>query len=326
MSQEMIIVLGGLAVAIVFFMIAYFLRMNREDTQKRTLSIIAGKAAGVKTESAKDMQDKRRADLARKLQQNNESFKAKKSGGVRERLNLAGLDNVSTKKFWVLSLCSGAAVCLYAIVMGYSPLIICLFGVIGTLGLPRMVLNFKTKRRQKKFLEDFADALESMVRLLKAGMPVGEAIAMVAREYTGPIGEEMSKIYDEQKIGITLPEACLRSAQRMPLTEMKMFATGISIQQQTGSSLSEILTNLARVIRARFRLRRKIASLSAEAKASAGIIGSLPIVVAGGLYAINPEYMYPLFYTIKGKYYLCGAGGIMLLGCLIMRQMINFKI
>ena len=326
MSQEMILSLGALAIMILLFMIAYFLRVNREDQQKRTLSIIAGKSAGTKTESAKDLQDKRRADLARKLQQNNEIVRTKKKGGPREKLNLAGLDHVSTKKFWILSALSGLVFFLIAAALGYSPIVMFSISVIGLLGFPRMVLNFKIKRRQKQFLEEFADALESMVRLLKAGMPVGEAISMVSREYSGPIGEEMSKIYDEQKIGITLPEACLRSAERMPLTEMKMFATGISIQQQTGSSLSEILTNLAKVIRARFRLRRKIAALSAEAKASAGIIGLLPIVVAGGLYAINPEYMYPLFHTIKGKYYLCGAGGVMLLGCLIMRQMINFKI
>lgn len=326
MAQEMIYALGSMAVAIVFFMIAYFLRANRDDQQKRTMAIIAGKGTTATTESAKDIQDKRRADLARKLQQNNESFKTKKKNGAREKLNLAGLDHVSTKKFWLLSACSGVVFFLLSLLMGHSPIVMFCAAVIGFLGFPRMVLNFKIKRRQKKFLEDFADALESMVRLLKAGMPVGEAIAMVSREYTGPIGEEMSKIYDEQKIGITLPEACLRSAERMPLTEMKMFATGISIQQQTGSSLSEILTNLSRVIRARFRLRRKIAALSAEAKASAGIIGALPIVVAGGLYAINPEYMYPLFHTVKGKYYLCGSGAIMVMGCLIMRQMINFKI
>lgn len=326
MSQEMIIGLGILAVAILLTMIAYFLRSNRQEQQRRTLSVIYGKAAGPVKESARDLQDRRRADLARKLQQNNESATKKKNGGIRDRLNQAGLDHVPTKKYWIICVVVAVLVMVLSFVSGQSPLLVVLFTIVAGLGLPQLVLKFKIGRRQKKFLEDFADALESMVRLLKAGMPVGEAIAMVAREYTGPIGEEMSKIYEEQKIGITLPEACLRAAERMPIAEMKMFATGISIQQQTGSSLSEILTNLARVIRARFRLRRKISALSAEAKASAAIIGLLPVVVAGGLYAVNPEYMHPLFFTLKGKYYLSGAGGLMLLGCLIMRQMINFKI
>ena len=118
----------------------------------------------------------------------------------------------------------------------------------------------------------------------------------------------------------------MRAAERMPITEMQMFATGIMIQQQTGSSLSEILTNMARVIRARFRLKRKVQALSSEAKASAMIIGCLPVVVCLGLYAINPGYMELLFITPKGKVFLWGAIGWMSIGVLIMRQMINFKI
>jgi tight adherence protein B len=211
-------------------------------------------------------------------------------------------------------------------ISGQSNPIVIMSGIIGVFGLPKLVLSFKTSRRQKKFLEEFPDALESMVRLLKAGMPVGEAIAMVSREFTGPVGEEMSKVYDEQKIGISMAEACLHAAERMPITEMKMFATGISIQQQTGSSLSEILINLAKVIRARFRLKRKVQALSAEAKASAMIIGALPIVVGLGMTIINPDYMFPLYNTLKGKYMLYGAIGWMACGVLIMKQMINFRV
>lgn len=198
--------------------------------------------------------------------------------------------------------------------------------ITGVLGFPRFVLRFLTQKRQKKFLEDFADALEAMVRLLKAGMPVGEAISMVAREFTGPVGEEMARMYDEQKIGIPLSESATHAARRMPLAEMKMFATGITIQQQTGSSLSEILTNLSKLIRARFRLKRKVVALSSEAKASAMIIGALPILVSAGLYAINPKYMIVLFTVTTGKILLGCAIAWMLVGILVMRQMINFKV
>lgn len=326
MSQGLIIALGILAIAIALGMMAYFLISNRKSQQKRIISIISGQSAGLDTISESDARDRRRADLAKKLQQSSESTREHKKGGLREKLNQAGLDSVSLKKFWIASVIFGIAVSILCLAMGQPKIVVLLIGLAATFGFPRLVLKFKIKRRQKKFLEEFADALESMVRLLKAGMPVGEAVAMVSREFTGPVGEEMSKIYDEQKIGIPLAEACLRSAERMPITEMQMFATGISIQQQTGSSLSEILTNLARVIRARFRLKRKVDALSAEAKASAMIIGSLPIVVAGGLYAINPNYMEPLFHTFKGKCYLTGASVWMSFGILIMRQMINFKV
>jgi tight adherence protein B len=107
---------------------------------------------------------------------------------------------------------------------------------------------------------------------------------------------------------------------------MQMFATGISIQQQTGSSLSEVLINLASLIRARFRLKRKVQALSAEAKASAGIIGSLPVVVAFGLWCINPDYVELLWTTPTGKIMFYGSLGWMSIGVIMMKQMINFKV
>ena len=125
-----------------------------------------------------------------------------------------------------------------------------------------------------------------------------------AREFTGPMGEEMERIYDQQKIGVPLPEAVLEAAKRMPLTEMQMFATAIAIQTQTGSSLSEVLQNLAAVIRSRFALARKVKALSQEAKSSAAIIGALPVVVAGGMYFINREYIEVLFTDPTGKFLL----------------------
>lgn len=326
MSQAMIIALGIFAVAIAFGMMAYFLISNRKEQQKRTISIISGQSAALDIESVKDARDRRRADLAKKLQQSSDPDKEKKKDGLRERLNQAGLDTTPVKKFWIYSAIFAVFMTVTCLAIGQPKLVVILVAITSFLGLPRLFLKIKIARRQKEFLEEFADALESIVRLLKAGMPVGEAVSMVAREFTGPVGQEMSKIYDEQKIGIPLAEACLKAAERMPITEMQMFATGISIQQQTGSSLSEILSNMARVIRARFRLKRKVSALSAEAKASAMIIGSLPVVVAGGLYAINPDYMDPLFTTMKGKFYLAGASTWMLMGILVMRQMINFKV
>jgi len=197
---------------------------------------------------------------------------------------------------------------------------------IGLLGVPRFILGFRIKRRQKHFMDDFADALESMMRLLKAGMPVSEAIKMVAREFEGPMGEEMGRIFDQQKIGVPLPEAVLESSKRMPLTEMQMFATAIAIQTQTGSSLSDVLQNLASVIRSRFKLQRKVKALSSEAKSSAAIIGALPVVVAGGMYFINRPYIQVLFETDTGKFLLGCALAWMAVGVLVMRQMINFKV
>ncbi len=317
-----------LGVIAVFGTVTFIILNIRQEKKKRsrTLSVIRGQGPVDTTKSEKDIQEKRRAEIAKKLKETNEGAgKAKKKDTLKQKLVQAGL-SISVKKFWLYSvLFAVVAVSLLALTH-QKPIVIVLAGFASLFGVPRWFLKQKIKRRQKKFLEDFADALEAMVRLLKAGMPVTEAISMASREFTGPIGEEMSRIYDAQKIGVSLQEAVLDAAHRMPITEMQMFATGVSIQAQTGSSLSEVLTNLARVIRSRFRLKRKVQALSAEAKASAMIIGSLPFLIGTGMYFINEDYVLVLFERPIGQAWLIGSAVWMTIGCLIMRAMINFKI
>jgi len=228
--------------------------------------------------------------------------------------------------FWVYSVISGVITFLIFKVWGVAPLILLLWTFIGFFGIPRWILKKKVARRQQKFLEDFADSLEGMIRLLKSGMPISEAIAMTSREYTGPIGEEMTKVYEAQRVGDTLPEAVEKMAFRVPLSEVKMFSTAITIQVQTGSSLSEVLQNLSNVIRQRFRLKRKVQALSSEAKISAAIIGALPCVVVGSLWLLNPDYIALLWTTSTGKMLTYGSIGWMSIGVFIMKQMINFRI
>jgi len=149
---------------------------------------------------------------------------------------------------------------------------------------------------------------------------------MVAREYSGPVGTEMQRVYEAQRLGVPLPEAVLKMTIRVPLPEVQMFATAIAIQVQTGSSLSEVLGNLSGVIRGRYSLKRKIQALSSEAKISAMIIGSIPFVLTGVLYLVNRDYIMLLFTEQRGQMLLGGAIFWMLLGILVMRQMINFKV
>ncbi|MFP4386533.1 MAG: type II secretion system F family protein [Alphaproteobacteria bacterium] len=319
-----------LIAAIVFLlvMIVLFMVVNSDVKQKqKNIAIIKG-SAGVGQMDEKDLQNKRRAEIAKKLKSSRDE--EKKGKGNKKSLSLkmqqAGL-NAAPLKFWALSFLSGfvfAAVSNF--VFHVDLFLVGLFFIIGLLGFPRMILRRLTKKRQKVFLKEFADALDAIVRLLKAGMPVSEAISMITREYEGPVGEEMSIIYDKQKIGIPLHEAAQEACLRMPLPEMKMFAAGLTIQAQTGSSLSEVLINLARVIRARFKLKRKIMALSSEAIASAAIIASLPPIVATGLYFVSPGYLDPLFFTEFGNRLLYGALFWMFCGVMVMRQMINFKI
>jgi tight adherence protein B len=309
--------------------LAIMLINNRETSRKKQiLDRIRGGASAVNSSaSEKGLQDKRRAEIAKKLRDTKEDDhkSGKKKTTISMLLAQAGVA-ASVKKFWIFSGISMLICVFLAQTFGQPPHIIILAAVIGFFGVPRFVLKKKAAKRQKKFLEEFPDALEATVRLLKAGMPVSEAISMIAREFSGPVGEEMSIIYDKQKIGIPLHEAALEATRRMPLTEMQMFATGLAIQAQTGSSLSEVLTNLSGVIRARFRLKRKIKALSSEAIASASIIGALPLLVATGMYFTNYEYISVLFTDPFGNVLLAAAVTWMTMGVLVMKAMINFKI
>jgi tight adherence protein B len=296
------------------------------QSQKRNRLMTVVKGANYAQESKKkkvNTTDQQRFDLANKLKDEEADGKEKKKATTAELIMQAGMET-PVKKFWIISLIVAACITLGAVVIGVSKLKVIFIAIIAIFGLPKIFLKMKAKKRQKKFMEEFADALESMRRLLQAGMPVSEAIKMVAREFGGPLGDEMGRVFDQQKIGVPLPEAVLDMAHRMPLTEVQMFATAVAIQAQTGSSLSEVLENLAAVIRARFKLRRKVQALSSEAKASAMIIGALPIFVGLGLYFVNREYIELLF--TDGKGLLSFAIGWMCLGILVMRQMINFKV
>jgi tight adherence protein B len=323
------IILVGVIALIIFGMIAAYLIGKETDRKKRILLVIKGRSNEEKKFSTQDVQNKRRAEIARKLKETNENINEKKGKNKKPTIQLlleqAGL-NITVKKYWIYSVSLMAVLVFLAKLAGFGPFPLLMVAVTGLLGIPRFIVRFITRRRQKKFLEEFPDALEAVIRLLKAGMPVSEAISMISREFTGPIGEEMSRIYDKQTIGIPMHEAALEATKRMPLTEMKMFATGLAIQAQTGSSLSEVLRNLAGVIRARFKLKRKIKALSSEAVASASIIGALPLLVMLGMYFANREYMMVLFETTTGNILLAGAGFWMLCGIVVMKIMINFKI
>jgi len=302
--------------------------MNREaERKKRMLSVIKGHSSGgseVQVDE-KDLQNKRRAEIAKKLKDEKEEENEKKKTTTSMMLEQAGL-SWTPMQFWIFSVVSLVCFVALAKLTGQNPMITGLAAIIGLLGFPRFVMKKITDKRQKNFLMEFPDALEATVRLLKAGMPVSEAIAMIAKEFDGPVGDEMSRIYDKQKIGVPIHEAAQDSMRRMPLAEMQMFATGLSIQAQTGSSLSEVLMNLSGVIRSRFKLKRKIKALSSEAVASAGIIAALPVLVTLGLYFLNYEYLEVMFITKTGNMLMTGAIVWMGVGVLIMKQMINFRV
>lgn len=332
MTLIIVILIIGLTVTTLAFLISNSSRNKKKDQLKSLITNRGAVTYQTQTEDEDPKSDKKKAskkdtNIAKKLKDAAKTgpISAMKKTSIRSMIMQAGME-MPVYQFWIWSVVSCILVFGLTQLFGLSKLVTILLVFFGLFGLPRFILKAKVNRRQKKFLEDFADALEAMTRLLKSGMPISEAIAMVAREYTDPIGNEMSRVYEAQKIGDTLPQAVQKLAERVPLPEVQMFATAVIIQTQTGSSLSEVLGNLANVIRQRYRLKRKVQALSAEAKISAMIIGALPLVVMLGMYFVNREYLMILFTHPTGNTLLYGSVGWMTIGVLVMRQMINFKV
>ena len=253
------------------------------------------------------------------------SEKEKPKRTMEDRLAAAGIP-LDVKQFW--QVCAGIALlgAGIALLFKQDPAMLMMIAIVLGLGLPRLVLAFLARRRMKQFLTNLPDALDVMVRGLKAGLPVNEALKMIGQEFKGPIAREFLIVTDEQSAGYSLGDALERCAKRMPLPEMHMLAIAIAIQAQTGGSLSETLQNLSDVIRARFKLKRKVSAMTSEAKASAGIIGSLPFLLSATIVVVAPDYMNPMFDTLLGNMLSAGAFLWMMLGIGIMVKMIHFKV
>ena len=249
----------------------------------------------------------------------------KASVNMAARLQQAGL-SISPKVFWILSAALGVTVLLGAAVIGQKPFIGLLFAIGLGLGLPRWVVSFLGKRRAKKFVEAFSDATDIIVRGIKSGLPVHECLHVIARESPEPLATEFRRLVDSVAHGVTLEQALERMYTRMPMAELRFFTIVLGIQQKTGGNLAEALTNLSTVLRSRKLMREKIKAFSAEAVASAIIIGSLPPGVVILISITTPSYMSVLFHTTAGQLILLGAVIWMAIGVFIMKRMVSFKI
>ncbi len=192
--------------------------------------------------------------------------------------------------------------------------------------LPYLVLKMLRSRRQKRFGAQFPDALDIIVRSLRAGHPVPIAISMVGREMTDPIGSEFGVVSDEITYGADLETAMRNLYARLGSDDLPLFVTAVAIQGSTGGNLGEILENLSGVIRQRFKMRRKIRALAAEGRASAMILSALPIGMFIVIQFIAPDFYASVWKEHLTKVLLFGAAGWMVIGNLIMFKMVNFKI
>jgi tight adherence protein B len=199
-----------------------------------------------------------------------------------------------------------------------------LFCVISIFVTPWFVRKRQHDKQLKAFAEEFPNALDVIIRGVKAGLPLVEGIKTIAKDGREPVRSHFAHIVEDQSVGLPLNEAVDRFAARLNTAEARFFAIVVGIQSKSGGSFSEALTNLTNVIRERHKMRRKIRALSAEAKASAMIIGALPIVVALLIHVTSPHYIALLFEDGRGITVLIACGIWMAMGIVVMRKMINF--
>lgn len=328
-SPEMLPALfAALGVAMLVFLIGYPYFSGDKAVEKRVTSVTESRAKKVATRSAAQNAADRRKAVSDTLKDIEERQSKKEKVTLRLRLDQAGLD-ITPKAFWIASIICGA-VCGGAWIVSTQPTPLNqLAGLaaffVGTFGMPRWFLSKMIARRQAKFLAELANAIDVVVRGVKSGLPLNECLNIIARESPEPIASEFKEVTEQQRLGVTLADALERLANRMPLAEVRFLTIVISIQQQAGGNLSEALGNLSSVLRDRIRMQMKVKALSAEAKASAMVLASLPPGVMTMVYLSSPDYIAPLFVTKTGNFFI--FLGLFWMGCgvLVMRKMINFK-
>ncbi|MDR3463844.1 MAG: type II secretion system F family protein [Beijerinckiaceae bacterium] len=265
---------------------------------------------------------RRRKQVADSLKEIDSRSKSKKLT-FETRLAQAGLD-WSKSKYAVISVILGCIMGSVGYFIQGNPLIAGGLAIVGGLGLPHWFVNYCRKRRVKKFLEVFPQAIDIIVRGIKAGIPLGDCFRNIAMEGEEPVKTEFRYIVDTQSLGLTIPEAVDRIVERVPTPEASFFSIVITIQAKAGGNLAEALGNLSNVLRDRKKMKGKIKAMSAEAKASAGIIGALPFLVAFFVYLTSPAYISLLFTTSTGNMVLGCCAFWMGCGIFVMNKMINF--
>ena len=332
-DAETLQLLGGLLIALmlaaIVFALAYPYFSGDKQGERRIQEVTEakGKRARRGPQSAMEaVANNRRKQVADTLKDLEQKQAEKSKLSLRQKLERTGMD-ITPRTFYIASAISGVMLGLVFFLSfpNVTPLAHLGAVFVGGVGLPRWFVSFRIKRRLNKFLAEFANSIDVIVRGVKTGLPLNECLSIIARESPEPVCTEFKEVVEQQRVGVTLGEALERLAARVPLAETRFFAIVIGIQQSAGGNLSEALGNLSGVLRDRSRMQMKVQALSSEAKASAGVLASLPFVVMLLVYLSTPKYIAMLFTTKTGNFMLGIAAFWMTCGVLVMRKMINFK-
>src|SRR4029079_19043523 len=314
-----VILIGGVGTV----MLAYLAMQGPSPTKslKRRVELIKERHGDVIAGNAQAQIRKLMAQRASRIE-GYASTLIPKPALLRKRLEMTGKD-ITLGKYAVICLGITMFVIVGAMMKG-APFLLSLFlGLFLGVGLPHFIIGKMILRRIKKFNSNFPDAIELMVRGLRSGLPITETLGIVGGEITGPVGMEFRMVADKMKIGRTMEAALQETAARLGTPEFQFFVITLAIQRETGGNLAETLSNLADVLRKRAQMKLKIRAMSSESKASAYIVGSLPFIVFGLVYMMNPKYMQGFF--TDQRLIVAGLGGMcwMGIGAFIMAKMVN---
>jgi tight adherence protein B len=315
-----LLVAGALAAAIGGLALLLIGGESRAEQRRAAVQRPAGGSVALSAQADKALRRKQIVDGLRDLEK-----ASRRRVTLRGRIEQAGLP-ITPTQFLVGCLVAGIVLGAAAWIQSGSPLLAALVAVCGGAGLPQFALKRLRSRRITKFIANFPNAIDIIVRGVKSGLPLGDTMRIAANESDEPVRGEFRRIMQAMTIGLTLPEAVERMAQRVPVAETNFFAIVISIQGQAGGNLSEALGNLSRVLRERKKMKAKIVAMSMEAKASAAIIGLVPFVVVGALYVSSPKYVSLLWTTGHGRMIAGIAVGWMAIGVAMMKKMVSFDI
>jgi len=312
--------LATVAVGGVVWVFVYPILSGERKAEKRMASV--AKTVPV-ARTARGPQKSRRDVVEATLKEFEERHKKSKRMPLSVRIAQAGL-TWSKRQFIILSAGVGIVMFMGGFLSGAGFIAAAALAFAGAFGLPRWLLFYLKKRREAKFLNVFPDAVDIIVRGVKTGLPLLDCLKMIMIESSEPVKSEFRTIVETQAIGMPLGEACGKLYEEMPVPEANFFGIVITIQQRAGGNLAEALGNLSRVLRDRKKMKAKIQAMSQEAKASAAIIGALPIAVMMLIYITSPQYISLLWTEPLGRLMLAGSAVWMSIGVLVMKKMINF--
>lgn len=326
-----IIALAAISAGAVSYGVLFSRIENDKKAQSRFDRVKSAETDRVKIKASRDrlaeMTKRRKSvqDSLKELEKKQAEVNKKKAATLKAKISQAGLGFTETQ-FYLGSMALGLLVGAVAVLAGMQLFIALGMAFVAGAGIPRFFVNFVLKRRLKKFLDELPNALDVMVRSIKSGLPLNDALRLIANEAKEPVKTEFRRVVESQQMGLSVPDSIARMYLTVPLSEVNFFAIVIQIQAQAGGNLSEALGNLSRVIRDRKKMKAKVNALSMEAKASAAIIGALPFIVAFLVYLTSPDYMMILFTDPRGHLIMGVSAVWMSIGIFVMRNMINFDI